>query len=81
MTENYERKCWNCGSRDIEPDARGVRCRSCGATWNKCPSLQPSMLERGNIMTLMYGSQVKVRAKHPSPAAARQAALARAKAK
>ena len=37
MTHKYKRQCWNCGSQDLMPDTRGVRCRSCGATWNDLP--------------------------------------------
>jgi Zn finger protein HypA/HybF involved in hydrogenase expression len=37
MTHKYESKCWSCGSTDIEPDSRGVRCKKCGATWNTLP--------------------------------------------
>ena len=37
MTHNYEQVCWNCGSKDMETDALGVKCRTCGATWNRCP--------------------------------------------
>jgi len=40
MTQKYERKCWNCGSTELEPDDRGVKCKSCGATWNNTPALK-----------------------------------------
>lgn len=38
MTHKYERKCWNCGSENMEPDDRGVHCNDCGATWNNVPN-------------------------------------------
>lgn len=44
----YERRCWFCGSKNIEPDGRGIRCRDCGATWNKLPQ------SHGCDMTLEY---------------------------
>lgn len=34
-----ERKCWHCGSKNLAPDGRGVRCGDCGATWNKVPGV------------------------------------------
>ena len=37
MTHKYEQVCWSCGSKDVEPDKLGVKCRSCGATWNEVP--------------------------------------------
>jgi hypothetical protein len=39
MTHKYEKKCWSCGSTDIETDGRGIRCKSCRATWNQIPNL------------------------------------------
>jgi ribosomal protein L37AE/L43A len=26
--------CWNCGSKEMETDALGVKCKKCGATYN-----------------------------------------------
>ena len=37
MTRNYETRCWMCGKADLEPDDRGMKCRSCGATFNLLP--------------------------------------------
>ena len=37
MKKDYTKLCWYCGSKDMEPDERGVRCRKCGATWNQPP--------------------------------------------
>ena len=34
MAHKYTTRCWLCGSTDLEPDDRGIRCRSCGATYN-----------------------------------------------
>jgi len=34
MKRNFETHCWLCNSTDLEPDDRGIHCRSCGATYN-----------------------------------------------
>lgn len=33
MVDKYETRCWLCGSPELEPDARGFKCQSCGATY------------------------------------------------
>jgi len=35
--KDHTKVCWSCGKETMEPDERGYRCRSCGATWNKIP--------------------------------------------
>lgn len=50
MTHKYERKCWYCGSRDMENKGSYVQCRSCGATWNETPVIKEYLgieIERG----------------------------------
>lgn len=37
MKRKYETRCWLCQSCDLEPDDKGIRCRSCGATYNVIP--------------------------------------------
>lgn len=37
MKKDYEKYCWSCGSTKLVPDEWGVRCKKCGATWNKLP--------------------------------------------
>jgi len=80
MTHEYERQCWNCGGQDLEHDDRGVRCRKCGATWNEVPQLTGPTTVPGNVLIPTASGSTKVRAQHPSPGVARQAARARAKA-
>jgi len=77
MTHKYERKCWSCGSDDLMPDIHGVRCRSCGATWNKIAEIHNPNIVRGTTTVLVAGEPFKVRGYHVSPAAARRAARAR----
>jgi len=78
MTKRFEKKCWYCGSRDIEKDDRGVRCRSCGATWNELSEIgsPPTALQRD------YGLSKKGRTRvvtaSPSGSTQRRAARARA---
>lgn len=36
----YSRKCWYCGSFDMEDLGDHVKCRSCGATWNYIAALK-----------------------------------------
>lgn len=33
MKRDYTTRCWLCGSPNLEPDARGIRCRGCNATY------------------------------------------------
>lgn len=37
MKRKYETRCWLCGSTQLVPDARGMKCGSCGATYNIIP--------------------------------------------
>jgi len=77
MTHEYERTCWNCGSKDLIPDALGVKCNACGATWNKCLSLGAPELTY--VPTPRGKKPVAADARHyrPSGRAARSARIAR----
>ena len=77
MTHKYERQCWSCGSKDMEPDGRGVRCRSCGATWNEPPRSGPPDF---NIVNDPHGPHYNPRKesyRRPSGTAKRRASRAR----
>jgi len=39
MGSDYNKVCWNCGSKDLAPMGTYVKCRICGATYNAVPSL------------------------------------------
>jgi len=77
MANRYEQKCWYCGSHDLERLQDHIRCRSCGATWNKVPELQIPP-----TATVRYTVQDKIRLVHikhltPHAVITRRAAKAR----
>lgn len=37
MKRKYNTRCWLCDSTDLEPDEKGIHCRSCDATYNIIP--------------------------------------------
>ena len=47
---DYTKQCWYCGKRTMKPDARGFRCKSCGATFNKLPRLEASPISPGFVI-------------------------------
>lgn len=77
MARKYNTRCWLCGSTDLEPDDRGIRCRKCGATYNIIP--KPT----SNCVTLrpdkLASNYSETHGKSPSPSSSvvRQAAKAR----
>ena len=77
MTHKYERKCWSCGSTDIEKDDHGVVCRKCGATWNYVPLLGgPTRLDEEFHDFVMSIREVPISGS-PSRGVVNQAARAR----
>lgn len=44
---NYEKICWSCGSKNMEPVETWFKCRDCGATHVNIPRPGPEILERG----------------------------------
>jgi len=78
MTEKCERKCWSCGSLDMEEKGTYVQCRACGATWNSVPSLGPDPLADHGSYLLSSGGERLTRVRHPSKSVLRAASKARA---
>lgn len=44
MPREWETRCWYCGSTDLEPDEKGIRCRKCGTTHTVIHNISPSPL-------------------------------------
>lgn len=80
MTHKYERHCWYCGSKDLEPTDYGVKCRSCGATWNKVPQVgqDPVTYDTGEDTGVLLKGELGY--PHPSDSVLRGAARERDKA-
>lgn len=81
MKHLYERQCWYCGSRNLVPDDRGVRCRSCGTTWNKLPESHGSPITIVNDPESPNFHYTEETYSKPSPVVLRSAAAARNRAK
>lgn len=65
MKRTYQTRCWLCGSTDLEPDARGIICKACGATYNVIPHLGPDPITmQTDPQALTY---TKYPGKSPSP--------------
>jgi hypothetical protein len=47
--DKYFKKCWNCGSSDLEDKEGYVQCRKCGATYCFVPKLGPPEFEIASI--------------------------------
>lgn len=77
MTSKYERQCWSCGSKDMEKDARGVRCQSCGATWNPQTSPMDTGVTSHRDYAISEKGAKRVATGSPSVIAQRRAARAR----
>lgn len=81
MTHKNERKCWNCGSRNLQPDGRGVRCKDCGATWNPLPKLEGEAYVQETSMVGTPKRKVRFVHNRPSDSVLRSAAAAQARGK
>ena len=76
MTD-YTKKCWYCGSLDLEKKDDHVQCTSCGATYNALPEPVFSPLsEHGEYVNDQIRSGRLIKRK-PSKTAIRQARKAR----
>lgn len=77
MENKYKKKCWSCGSRDMENKGSYVQCRKCGATWCGIPS-SDSLAGEGQRMVHRTDKGQKVTTSAtPSKRAIRDAAKAR----
>lgn len=77
MSRKFETRCWLCGSNDLEPDSRGVRCRSCGTTFNILPKPGADPLTEHPDYGLGEKGKYSVKSASPSIHVKRRAAKAR----
>ncbi len=70
-------KCWHCGKEELVPDARGMRCASCGATDNKIPKLSNSPVDPGGHRVNVGNGSGIVRTHRVSKSLARESEEAR----
>jgi len=79
MKRRYKTRCWLCKSTDLEPDDRGMKCNSCGATYNIIP--KPSsdpITERRDYAAASKGNG-SLKSPSPSSRVVRQATRSRGK--
>jgi len=74
---HHEKVCWNCGSKAVFPIETWFECQDCGATHVPPVTLGPLIVEPGNVWRKGDTDRPTRQAMHPTPAAARQARLAR----
>lgn len=75
----YNTRCWLCGSTDLEPDERGIRCHSCGATYNIIPKPGSDPLTEYRDYAAEPKGAGSLKSPSPSGRVVRQAAKAREK--
>lgn len=71
MSRKYQTRCWLCGSTDLEPDAKGMVCKACGATYSILP--KPG----SDILTLREDKVLNMPSLSPSASLMHRVAKAR----
>lgn len=77
MARKYLTRCWYCSCTDLEPDERGIRCRSCGTTYNITHKPGSDTITEHRDYALAPKGIGNVKSSSPSSNITRQAAKAR----
>ncbi|MBA7627791.1 hypothetical protein ES703_35260 [subsurface metagenome] len=77
MAKDGFKKCWYCGSKDMEDKGSYARCLSCGATFSEIRMLGPSCLTIDNDPHSKHYSYTKDSHSRPGSSTTRRAAKAR----
>jgi len=77
--QKYHKRCWYCGSRNMEDKGDFWQCKDCQATYNDPRTVGPAEIEP-TIIKVGKGSNVcEVHTYRPTPYAKRKATMARNK--
>ena len=74
---SYSRKCWYCGSFDMENKGDFIQCLDCGATYNEVPTVGDPIVEPGTVISLSNGKPIRRRMQRPTRSVKHRAAKAR----
>lgn len=78
--KRYHKKCWYCGSRNMEDKGDYSQCRDCRATYTDPHKVGPAEVEPAITTLQTTTGPVTVHGYKPTPYAKRKATIARNKA-